>query len=186
MTPAYDTATPIAARPMAATAAMAAALGAFVARPLLITGTADRTLLFATLLALGAGWRVTPAVRRPLPAALGALAAGVSVFGLGRLLVGHTLSPHRPGYVAAVVFAAVAEEAFFRRFVYAMLGAGGAGLAVVGSAVLFALAHVTVYGWWVLPLDLAAGLVFAWQRWATGNWGVPAATHVAANLLIVL
>jgi membrane protease YdiL (CAAX protease family) len=45
---------------------------------------------------------------------------------------------------------------------------------------------VTVYGWWVLPIDIAAGLVLAWQRWATGSWKVPAVTHVLANLLVVL
>lgn len=50
---------------------------------------------------------------------------------------------------------------------------------------LFAVVHVTVYGAWVLPLDLAAGLVLSWQRWATGSWGVPAVTHVVANLLVV-
>jgi membrane protease YdiL (CAAX protease family) len=82
--------------------------------------------------------------------------------------------------------AAVAEEAFFRRFVYDALLPGGATLAVVGSALLFALAHVTVYGWWVLPIDLAAGFVLSWQRWATGSWKVPAVTHVLANLLVVL
>jgi membrane protease YdiL (CAAX protease family) len=59
-------------------------------------------------------------------------------------------------------------------------------LAGLGSAALFAIAHVTVYGWWVLPLDLAAGLVLAWQRWASGSWAVPAVTHVVANLLVVI
>ena len=57
---------------------------------------------------------------------------------------------------------------------------------MVGSAVLFAAVHVTVYGLWVLPLDLAAGLLFGWQRQVTGSWAVPAATHAVANLLVVL
>jgi membrane protease YdiL (CAAX protease family) len=47
------------------------------------------------------------------------------------------------------------------------------------------LVHVSLYGAWVLPLDLAAGLVLAWQRWATGSWAVPAATHVLGNLLVL-
>jgi membrane protease YdiL (CAAX protease family) len=80
----------------------------------------------------------------------------------------------------------MAEEVFFRRFVYAVLRPGGAALAVGGSSVLFAAALVTVYGWWVLPLDLAAGLILSWQRWASGTWSIPAVTHVAANLLIAL
>jgi membrane protease YdiL (CAAX protease family) len=57
---------------------------------------------------------------------------------------------------------------------------------MAGSAVLFAVVHVGVYGVWVLPLDVAAGLVLGWQRWATGSWAVPAATHVVANLVMVI
>jgi len=57
---------------------------------------------------------------------------------------------------------------------------------LAGSAVLFAAVHVTVYGLWVLPLDLAAGLLLGWQRRATGSWAVPAVTHAVANLLVVL
>ena len=51
---------------------------------------------------------------------------------------------------------------------------------------LFAAVHVTVYGLWVLPLDLAAGLLLGWQRQATGSWLVPAVTHAIANLLVVV
>ncbi len=59
-------------------------------------------------------------------------------------------------------------------------------MAVVGTAAAFAVVHVTVWGWWVLPLDLAAGLLLSWQRAATGRWSVPAATHVLANSLALL
>jgi hypothetical protein len=38
----------------------------------------------------------------------------------------------------------------------------------------------------VLPIDLAAGLVLSWQRWASGSWRVPAVTHVLANVLVVI
>ena len=31
-------------------------------------------------------------------------------------------------------------------------------------------------------VDLGAGLVFGWQRWASGDWRVAAATHALANL----
>jgi membrane protease YdiL (CAAX protease family) len=80
----------------------------------------------------------------------------------------------------------VAEEAFFRRLVYGALLRSGPAAALVGSSVLFAAVHVTVYGAWVLPLDLAAGLLLGWQRRATGSWAVPAVAHVVANLLVVL
>jgi membrane protease YdiL (CAAX protease family) len=81
------------------------------------------------------------------------------------------------------VLAAVAEEALFRRVAYGWLVPWGVPVAIVGSAVLFAIVHVPLYGVAVLPVDLGAGLLFGWQRWATGTWTVPAATHAAANVL---
>jgi membrane protease YdiL (CAAX protease family) len=88
--------------------------------------------------------------------------------------------------IAASVVAAVAEEIFFRRLVYGWLERWSVALAIGGSAALFALIHVPVYGLGVLPLDFAAGLVFAWQRRASGGWTAPAATHVFANLMASL
>jgi membrane protease YdiL (CAAX protease family) len=120
--------------------------------------------------------------------ALPVLLLGVGAFALGRLLTGGPVAaPAATPFVIAInSLAAVAEEAFFRRLVYGALLGGGPGVALVGSSVLFAAVHVTVYGAWVLPLDLAAGLLLGWQRQATGSWAVPAATHVVANLLVVL
>jgi hypothetical protein len=166
-------------------------LALFVARPLLGragTPAGAIVVLFATLLVIGlcwpiaevdvgTGWRVSIAV----------VAVGIGAFALGRV-IGGGRAP-LPATVRALTlgtFAAVAEEAFFRRLVYAVLVPGGVLLAVVGSASLFAVAHVTVYGWWVLPLDLAAGLVLSWQRAATGSWRASALTHVAANVLVLL
>ena len=37
-----------------------------------------------------------------------------------------------------------------------------------------------------LPVDVGAGLLFGWQRWASGTWTVPAAMHAFANALVVL
>jgi membrane protease YdiL (CAAX protease family) len=116
------------------------------------------------------------------------LAVGIAAFAVGRLLLAGS-PPPAPATALVVALnslAAVAEEAFFRRLVYGALLGGGPVLAVGGSALLFAAVHVTVYGLWVLPLDLAAGLLFGWQRQATGSWVVPAITHAAANLLVVL
>lgn len=91
-----------------------------------------------------------------------------------------------PTVVTMVVGAAVAEELFFRRFMYGALARRGRTLAVVGTAIAFALVHVPAYGPGVVPIDLAAGLVLGWQRWATGSWTAPAVSHVAANLMAVL
>jgi hypothetical protein len=84
------------------------------------------------------------------------------------------------------VLAAIAEEALFRRAAYAALERHGAALAVGLTALAFALIHVPLYGWAVLPVDLGAGLLLSWQRWASGTWAVPATTHVAANVLMTV
>jgi membrane protease YdiL (CAAX protease family) len=164
---------------------MAGVVALFVARPLLPGGTAPLLALFGLLLVVGAVWPLA-ADTGPTTAVLGPLAVGVAAFLLVRALGSGLRLPAGPRYATAIVLAPVAEELFFRRFVYGVLRPGGVALAIGGSAVLFAVAHVTVYGWWVLPLDLAAGLILGWQRWASGTWVVPAATHVVANLLIVL
>ncbi|HWD71097.1 MAG TPA: CPBP family intramembrane glutamic endopeptidase [Actinomycetota bacterium] len=104
---------------------------------------------------------------------------GMAPHGAGRIVV-HAA----PAAVAASVVAAVAEEAFFRRLVYGWLASSwGAAVAICGSAVAFAAIHVPVYGFAVLPIDTAAGLLLGWQRWMTGGWSASGLTHVAANLI---
>ena len=188
---------PAVAAPRAAVLAAAAGCAVLTARPLLV-GRAGLgpgpvlTALFLALLAVGALW---PAARRraqapaPAPAvpALAVLAVGIGAFAAGRLLGGAPSALSPSAFVVTInSLAAVAEEAFFRRLVYGALLASGERVALVGSAALFAAVHVTIYGAWVLPLDLAAGLLLGWQRQATGSWAVPAVTHVVANLLVVL
>jgi membrane protease YdiL (CAAX protease family) len=84
------------------------------------------------------------------------------------------------------LLAAVAEEALFRRVLYSRLIRHGAIVAIGLSAVVFALIHLPAYGTAALPVDLGAGVLFGWQRWASGTWTVPGLTHGAANLLAVL
>jgi membrane protease YdiL (CAAX protease family) len=183
---------PAVAAPRVAVLVVAAGCALLTARPLLL-GVAGAgpapvlTVLFLALLAVSLLWPATAGSRpgAPIPPVL---ALGIGAFVVGRLLTAG--SPPAPPATALVVglntLAAVAEEAFFRRLVYGALLAGGPALALTGSAVLFAAVHVTVYGLWVLPLDLAAGVLLGWQRRATGSWAVPAVTHAVANLLVVL
>ena len=110
--------------------------------------------------------------------------AGTAAFAAVAILAPATPQlPLAASAVVASVIAAVAEEAFFRRFLYGFLSRWGPALAVLGSAAAFALAHAPRYGWRAVSLDLGAGVVFGWQRWATGRWTSPAATHVVANLM---
>jgi membrane protease YdiL (CAAX protease family) len=120
--------------------------------------------------------------RRVVVLALGIAAVAVAAW-LARPV------PPLPGGTVALglgLLAAVAEEALFRGALHALLERHGALLAVGVSAFVFALVHVPSYGLAALPVDLGAGLLFGWQRWASGRWTVPAATHAAANLLAVI
>ena len=85
-------------------------------------------------------------------------------------------------FVANIV-AAIAEEAFYRRFVYGWLAVRSEGLAIVGAAALFAFIHIPIYGLGVLPIDFAAGLLLGWQRRASGSWMSSGVTHIVANIL---
>jgi membrane protease YdiL (CAAX protease family) len=184
---------------VATAAVVAAGLAALLARPAFLAPGHDPTarlvVLFMALGLAGALWPVAARVHGDADAravlmpgradAALALAVGCAAFVAGRGLAGGLAAVH-PLFVRSLVLntlAAVAEEAFFRRLLYGLLLPAGTGVAVDGTAVAFAVAHVTVWGIWVLPLDLAAGLLLSWQRAASGRWWVPAVTHVVANAL---
>jgi len=114
------------------------------------------------------------------------LGIGLAAVAAAGVMAGPAPDP-RVGAAAAGLglLAAVAEEALFRRLLYARLARYGAVVAVLGSATLFALVHLPAYGTAALPVDLGAGLLLSWQRFASGRWTVPAVTHAVANLLAV-
>ena len=110
-------------------------------------------------------------------------AVGLAAFAGARALQ-HPLAPRMaPLFVAGTAAAGIAEELLFRRLLYGALAVFGTAAAVCGSAVVFAAVHVPAYGLGAFPVDLAAGLLFAWQRWASGTWTASAVTHAAANVL---
>jgi membrane protease YdiL (CAAX protease family) len=114
-----------------------------------------------------------------------AIALGIGLLGVA-VAIGASGRPAPAPYAAAALplalLAAVAEEAMFRRAAYGALERHGAAVAIGATALAFALLHVPLYGVAVFPVDLGAGLLLSWQRWASGTWTVPAATHAAANL----
>jgi membrane protease YdiL (CAAX protease family) len=176
-----------AVRPAAALAA--AGLGLLVLRVRLLgvpsapaLFTAIYVLVGAASLVVAIGPQNGPRLRPEV-----ALALGVGAMAVATLLAGPVI-PNRLGPQALVLntLAAVSEEAFFRRFLYGRLVRLGAVAAVAATALLFALVHIPAYGMAAFWVDLGAGLLLSWQRWASGTWTVPAATHVAANLLVVL
>jgi membrane protease YdiL (CAAX protease family) len=115
-----------------------------------------------------------------------AVVLGVGAFTGARLLV--VLPPQAPHLYPLFgnVVAAFAEEALFRRLLFGRLLRWGAAAAIVGSAVVFAVVHLPAYGSWAFAVDLAAGLVFGWQRWVTRSWVAPGVTHAVANVLQML
>ncbi|MGH2785619.1 MAG: lysostaphin resistance A-like protein [Actinomycetota bacterium] len=118
---------------------------------------------------------------------LAAVALGVVSFAAARgALGGSLLLPPTAWVLVSVTVAAVAEELFFRRFMFGVLAGRGIPLALAISSVTFALVHVTFWGWRVVPVDLAAGVLLGWQRWVTGSWTAPALTHATANILMLL
>jgi membrane protease YdiL (CAAX protease family) len=111
-----------------------------------------------------------------------------TLVGLGAVTGVALMAPVTPlsgGSLAVLgsVAAAVGEEAFFRRLLYGVLVRWGPPVAVAISAVAFAAIHVPAYGLPAAVANLGAGILFGWQRWASGGWSAPALTHAVANAL---
>jgi hypothetical protein len=154
------------------------------------TGLPATATVFAALyVVLGSACLAVPAPRADARALAPFLVAatGMAAVVLAGWFVGPGFPlPHGPAVLLLNSLAAVAEELFFRRLVYGGLVRFGAAIAIGGSALLFATLHVPIYGPAVFWVDLGAGLLLSWQRWASGGWGAPSATHVVANLVAVL
>ena len=144
--------------------------------------------LTATLLAILAASLLVPAARSITHLHPGVvLAVGLAAVALALATGGRPVpAPLVAWALPLTLLAAVAEEALFRRAMYGVLERRGAIVAIGATALAFALVHVPIYGVAVFPVDLGAGLLLSWQRWACGSWTVPAATHAAANVLMTV
>ena len=171
-------------------AAIALAVGMLLLRIRVITvpdGTRIVLFLavFAAILIMSLLIPVARDVARLHPSVVAAV--GLVGVGLVTVVAGRpAAAPLGASAVPLALLAAVAEEALFRRAAYGWLIRSGPAVAVIGSALLFAAVHVPLYGAAAFPVDLGAGLLLSWQRWASGTWTVPAATHAAANVLAVV
>ncbi|MBV9293132.1 MAG: CPBP family intramembrane metalloprotease [Frankiales bacterium] len=177
-------------RSVAESLALGAALAAAVAVRVAVAGPGGPSsigagLVFAAILALyvGACRPVTRVDRRTVVLGL----AGAAVLVVPALLVRGVAAQHPGGsylrWSVAVAMVAATEEAFLRGALFAALDRWrGTDVAVVGAAVAFAALHVPLYGWHVLPLDLAVGLLLGALRVASGSWTAPAIAHVGADL----
>ena len=142
-------------------------------------------LLFAAcllVLAAAARTRVPVSRRAVLVGLAGAalLCVPVAVLRGGSPLHGTT---GFASWAVVVSIVAAAEEIFLRGTLYDAVVAAVDERAAIGvSAAAFALLHVPLYGWHVVPLDVVVGLVLGELRRATGTAAAPAVTHVGADL----
>lgn len=138
------------------------------------------------VMAIGAGWR-------PARPALGALATGVAggavlvaiprLFHLGLpMAIGMRPEPFVL-WAAVTGLVSIGEEVLLRGALFDALDRAAGGMAAVAvTSVAFALLHVPLYGWQIVPLDLGVGIWFAGLRLATGGVAAPAVAHVIADL----
>jgi membrane protease YdiL (CAAX protease family) len=146
-------------------------------------------LLFGLLIL---GVAVIGGMRPTLPAP-GALASGLAA---GAVLVVVSLTVRWPApplvlghaapfvpWVAVTTLVATGEELVLRGTLWRWVAAAaGDAAALLITSLLFALIHVPVYGWHVVPLDFGVGLLFGGLRLWFGGPGAPAAAHVLADL----
>lgn len=88
-----------------------------------------------------------------------------------------------PRWAAFVVVVAVAEEALLRGSLFrAIEQRAGVAVAIGVTSLAFGLLHAPVYGWGVVPLDVAVGVWLGTLRAVTGTVAAPAVAHAVADL----
>jgi membrane protease YdiL (CAAX protease family) len=169
---------------LAAASLARAAVNGHVAPSAFVAGAAFGVVLVAV--AGVAGWRpARPSVSSLLIGLLG----GLVLVALPQLA--HPLLPAvvgmrpEPFAVWALVTAVVVtgEEALVRGALFGTIErAAGPVAAVAVTSLAFALMHVPLYGWHVVPLDLGVGVWLGGLRLATGGVAAPAIAHGIADL----
>jgi membrane protease YdiL (CAAX protease family) len=157
-----------------------------------VGGVADALLLGVafgvglTAVALAGGERL--ALPRATAIGIG-IAGAAALIGLALLAhVGRIGPPLAPAtaflpWAAVTMVVATAEEAVLRGALFeAIRHHGGVTAAVAITSVAFALLHVPLYGWHVVPLDLGVGIFLGGLRLASGGIAAPAVAHAVADL----
>jgi membrane protease YdiL (CAAX protease family) len=86
-------------------------------------------------------------------------------------------------WALGVVVVAVAEEALLRGSLFTAIDQRAGTAAAIGvTSLVFALLHAPLYGWGVVPLDLAVGVWLGALRATTGTVTAPALAHALADL----
>lgn len=88
-------------------------------------------------------------------------------------------------FVGLVVTVALCEEFIYRGFAFAAIQNAGGGsqvAALIGSALLFGVAH-SYQGRRGVVVTTVAGLIFGWARIWTGSLAAPIVAHLAADMV---
>ena len=156
----------------------------------ILVGAGFGLALLGLVVASGEGLRIRAAGWTPALAGAGLGLGLVAVAIGGGILSGSTpvvglarpASPFVPWALVTIVVA-LAEEAVLRGLLFERVRrAGGTLAALLLTSVVFALLHVPLYGWHVVPLDLAVGLALGGLRIATRGIAAPAVAHAVADL----
>jgi membrane protease YdiL (CAAX protease family) len=183
--PHHDAATAIwLAAGLAAASLARAALNGHSALSAFAAGAVFGAALVA--MAVVAGWRPS---RLAIGSLLVGLLAGLVLVALPRLadplmpaLIGMRPEP-LAGWVLVTTVVVAGEEALLRGALFGALErSAGQQAAVAVTSLAFALMHVPLYGWQVVPLDLGVGVWLAGLRLATGGVAAPALAHWIADL----
>lgn len=86
-------------------------------------------------------------------------------------------------WAIVVSIVAIIEEAFLRGTLFDTVSRWrGITTALVVTSLAFALLHVPLYGWQILPLDIAVGFWLGTLRIVSKDFAAPAIAHVFADL----
>ena len=96
--------------------------------------------------------------------------------------LGRPAAPFLPWALITLLVAAAEEGVLRGALLDRIERAAGLVPAIALTTLLFALMHVPLYGWHVVPLDLAVGLVLAGLRISTRGLAAPIAAHAVADL----
>ncbi len=176
-------------RPLGIAGALTAAVGVrFVLERSAAAGFIAGLVFGVSLLvvALASGWRLE---RVTLVRLTTGVVGGAVLVAIPRLLdpgttgfVGMRPEPWTM-WVAVTVLVSWSEEMILRGALFdAVRAPGGDLVAVAVTSAAFALMHVPLYGWSVVPLDLAVGVWLGGLRLASGGVVAPAMAHLIADL----
>jgi membrane protease YdiL (CAAX protease family) len=87
-------------------------------------------------------------------------------------------------WAVVVAIVVMAEEAFLRGALFDAVNSWrGETAAIIIAAIAFTALHIPLYGWHIVPLDMAVGLWLGALRVISGSFVAPGIAHLIADLV---